>query len=282
MKSATLSSTDQINADFIKFRNFLEDACGIVLGENKQYLVTSRLNKILNEHGIASLGELVTRIQAPAGKKLRDTIVEAMTTNETSWFRDNHPYQTLNDLIFPELGKAKRNPIRIWSAACSSGQEPYSISMVHNEFQMKNPGLLTGSLQIVATDISPAVLKQANSGRYDALAMARGISEERKKKYFRKVEHEFEVIPNIKTPIQFRELNLLSSYVLLGKFDVIFCRNVLIYFSTDLKREILKKMAASLNKGGYLFLGGSESLTGISEDFEMVRYHGGVIYKLKG
>ena len=267
--------------EYARFRKFLEDACGILLGDNKQYLVTSRLNKILREHDISGLDELVGKIDRPGRSDLRDLVVEAMTTNETSWFRDNHPYRTLEDRLLPELAKLKKNPVRIWSAACSSGQEPYSISMVYQDFQMKNPGLMPATLQIVATDISPAILKAAGLGRYDGLAMARGIPQEKKDRYFRQVGDEWEVNPQVKSRVQFRELNLLQSYALLGKFDIIFCRNVLIYFSTDLKRDILSRMAQSLNRGGYLFLGGSESLTGISDRFDMIRHNGGVIYQLK-
>jgi chemotaxis protein methyltransferase CheR len=267
--------------EYARFRKFLEDACGIVLGDNKQYLVTSRLSRILRDNDISDLGELVNRIGRPGRSELRDQVVEAMTTNETSWFRDNHPYLTLEDRFLPELARSRKNPVRVWSAACSSGQEPYSISMVYQDFQMKNPGLMSAALQVVATDISPAIIKAASLGRYDGLAMARGIPQERKNRYFRQVGDEWEVNAQIKSCVQFRELNLLQSYALLGKFDIIFCRNVLIYFSTELKRDILARMAQSLNRGGYLFLGGSESLTGISDRFEMIRHNGGVIYQLK-
>lgn len=276
-----MSPTTINNAEYNEFRKFLEDACGIVLGENKQYLVSSRLTRIMHEYQMESLGKLIVSIRTSENKGLRDKIVEAMTTNETSWFRDGHPFQTLKEIIFPELGKSKKNPLRIWSAACSAGQEPYSISMAAQEFQASNPGLLSGNIQIVATDISPAILKAAESGRYDALAMARGLDEERKKKFFKITPAYCEVNPQIRARVQFRELNLLKSYALLGKFDVIFCRNVLIYFSSESKQDIVNRMAASLNPGGYLFLGGSESLAGVSEAFEMVRTRSGVVYRLR-
>lgn len=276
-----MSPTTINNAEYNEFRKFLEDACGIVLGENKQYLVSSRLTRIMHEYQMESLGKLIVSIRTSENKGLRDKIVEAMTTNETSWFRDGHPFQTLKEIIFPELGKSKKNPVRIWSSACSAGQEPYSISMAAQEFQASNPGLLSGNIQIVATDISPAILKAAESGRYDPLAMARGLDEERKKKFFKITPAYSEVSPQIRARVQFRELNLLKSYALLGKFDVIFCRNVLIYFSSESKQDIVNRMAASLNPGGYLFLGGSESLAGVSEAFEMVRTRSGVVYRLR-
>lgn len=275
--SATVISPEE----YRDFRMFLEKACGIVLGENKQYLVSSRLTRVMHEFGLKSFGDLVTAIKRDAQSPLRNRIVEAMTTNETSWFRDNHPFLTLKELIFPELGKLRRNPIRVWSAACSSGQEAYSISMAVNEFQMSNPGAMSGEVSIVGTDIAPSVVNQAKTGRYDTLSMARGLSPERRQRYFRVDGNMAEVIPAIRARVQFRELNLLQSYALLGRFDIIFCRNVLIYFSSESKRDILERMARSLNPGGYLFLGGSESLTGFSDAFEMVRHGGGVVYRLK-
>lgn len=279
--NTALSPTAISNAEYNEFRTFLEDACGIVLGENKQYLVSSRLTRIMTEYKMDSMGKLIASIRRSEMKGLRDKIVEAMTTNETSWFRDGHPFKTLEEVIFPELGKEKRNPVRIWSAACSAGQEPYSISMTVQEFQTSNPGLLSGNIQIVATDISPAILSVGEAGRYDAMAMARGLDEERKRKFFKTTPAYSEVIPQVRARVQFRELNLLKSYALLGKFDVIFCRNVLIYFSSECKRDIINRMASSLNPGGYLFLGGSESLTGVSEAFEMIRTRSGVVYRLR-
>lgn len=267
--------------DYQDFRQYLENMCGIVLGDNKQYLVNSRLNKLLQEHKLATLGELLVQLNKDKSRELTNKIVEAMTTNETSWFRDIHPFNTLKERIFPELGKSRRTSIRIWSAACSSGQEPYSISMTVNEFQMSNPGALSSDVQIVATDISPAILSAADKGRYDDMAMARGMSPDRKKKFFKETPNYWQVSPAIRSRIQFKPLNLLQSYTLLGRFDVIFCRNVLIYFSTESKKEILEKMCRCLNPGGYLFLGGSESITGITDKLEMVRTNGGVVYQLK-
>lgn len=280
-RNTALSASVISPEEYRDFRIFLEKACGIVLGENKQYLVSSRLTRVMHDFGLTSFGQLVSAVKRDAATPLRNRIVEAMTTNETSWFRDNHPFASLKDHIFPEFGKARRNPVRVWSAACSSGQEPYSISMTVSEFQMSNPGVMPGEVSIVATDISPAIVNLARAGRYDTLAMARGLSPERKQRYFRNDGNMAEVIPAIRARVQFRELNLLQSYALLGRFDIIFLRNVLIYFSSDCKRDILERMARSLNPGGYLFLGGSESITGLSDAFEMVRHGGGVVYRLK-
>lgn len=272
----SLSETDYHN-----FRKYLENMCGIVLGDNKQYLVNSRLSKLLHEHKMTSLGDLLVVLNKDKSRELTNKVVEAMTTNETSWFRDIHPFNTLKERIFPELAKATRRPIRIWSAACSSGQEPYSISMTVSEFQSSNPGLLKSEVQLIATDISPAILSAADKGRYDDMSMARGLSPERKKKFFKETPNYWQVSPLIRSRIQFKPLNLLQGYALLGRFDIIFCRNVLIYFSTESKKEIVEKMCRCLNPGGYLFLGGSESITGITDKLDMVRTNGGVVYQLK-
>jgi len=267
--------------DYEEFSRLLENECGIVLGENQQYLVTSRLNHVLKDNKMDSLGSLIAELNKDTSRKLINRIIEAMTTNETSWFRDIHPFNTLKERLLPELAKGRRTPVRIWSAACSSGQEPYSISMLVHEFIASNPGLLNVDVQILATDISPAILLSAEKGRYDDMAMARGLSPDRKKKFFRETPNYWQINPAISSRIQFRPLNLLQSYNLLGKFDIIFCRNVLIYFSTGSKKQILEKMCNILNPGGHIFLGGSESITGITDKLNMVRTNGGVVYQLK-
>ncbi len=265
--------------DYQAFCRFLEESSGIVLGDSKQYLVSSRLGKVLQEEGFKEFSQLVGALTKGVNRRLRERVVDAMTTNETSWFRDNHPYQALKEHILPELASGRRT-LRIWSAACSTGQEPYSIAITIHEFQQANPGRLAGWPQIVATDISTEVLVQAGKGIYDDLAMARGLTPERRRRYFRQVEEGWQVIPELRQRIQFRSLNLLESYGLLGRFDVIFCRNVLIYFSADSKRDILSRMVKSLNPGGYLIMGGSESISGLSDRLTMIRYGSGVLYRL--
>lgn len=265
--------------EYQAFRAFLEDACGIVLGDNKHYLVVSRLNRLLGEEGIETLGELVQRLKGARRDGLRERIIEAMTTNETYWFRDGYPFEVLKSRILPELAET-RAPVRIWSAACSSGQEPYSISIAVQEFLGARPGVL-GAVEVVATDISPGILKTARDARYDAMAVGRGLSEERKRRFFIDRGEQWEVRPEIRGRVRFTSANLLQSYSLLGRFDVIFCRNVLIYFSSDSKRDIIGRMARALNPGGYLFLGSSESITQYSDQFELVRCNPGVVYRLK-
>jgi chemotaxis protein methyltransferase CheR len=267
--------------EYDSFRLFLEQSAGITLGDNKQYLVNSRLNRLMSEKGISSLGDLVDKLKNGAVPGLRETIIDAMTTNETLWFRDSSPFDVMKEEILPEMGGRLDRNIRIWSSACSTGQEPYSLSMLVDEFKQEKPGKLKSEVEIVATDISPTVLKTAKEARYDGLSMARGLSDERKTRFFSQAEKCWEVKPEIRKRVSFRELNLLDSYNVLGKFDIIFCRNVLIYFSSDLKRDIISRMSKALNPGGLLILGSSESLSGHSDEFELVRSPVCVHYRLK-
>lgn len=271
------------NVDFEQFRIFLEKACGILLGSNKQYLVSSRLSKLMEQNGIKTLGELVQRMQSQPRSGLREQVVDAMTTNETLWFRDAYPFEVLKSRVLPELIKAYPGQrLRIWSAACSSGQEPYSLSMAIDEFERSNLGQLKAGVQIVATDLSPSMLSSCKSGEYDSLAMGRGLSQERLQRFFdAKGGGRFAIKPAIRSRVEFRPLNLLDSYASLGKFDIVFCRNVLIYFSAEVKREILLRIHATLKPGGYLFLGASEALNGLPDHYQMVQCSPGIIYKTK-
>ncbi|KPM65391.1 chemotaxis protein [Pseudomonas putida] len=271
------------NLDFEQFRVFLEKACGILLGENKQYLVSSRLNKLMEQQGIKSLGELVQRIQAQPRGGLREQVVDAMTTNETLWFRDTYPFEVLKNKVIPEF--IRNNPgqrLRMWSAACSSGQEPYSISMAIDEFERSNLGQLKMGAQIVATDLSGTMLTNCKTGEYDSLAIARGLSQERLQRYFdTKGPGRWAVKSAIRSRVEFRSFNLLDSYASLGKFDVVFCRNVLIYFSAQVKKDILLRIHSTLKPGGYLFLGASEALNGLPDHYQMVQCSPGIIYQAK-
>ncbi len=267
--------------DYAAFSRFLEQACGIVLGDNKHYLVTSRLRRLLQEFSFQTLGEMLKALEAERRPQLRERIIDAMTTNETMWFRDRYPFEILKAHVLPELARKGSGVLRIWSAACSSGQEAYSISMTVSEFSAERPGVLNRPVEIVATDISPSVLRLGRDARYEGMSVTRGLSPERRDRFFLPVGDRWEVRPEIKQRVRFTELNLLQSYALLGRFDVIFCRNVLIYFSADLKRDILTRAAQALNPGGVLLLGGSESPSSYSDAYQMQRYPEGVAYRRK-
>jgi chemotaxis protein methyltransferase CheR len=264
-----------------QFRTFLEQQCGIVLGEKKQYLVKSRLAPLMNKFDVSSLSELVTRTLSPVERQLRAAVIDAMTTNETLWFRDDYPFKLLQNKLLPEFADRK-TPVKIWSAASSSGQEPYSIAMSVLEYQQRNPGAFMRGAQVVGTDISTTMLDHCKYGHYDSLALARGLSEERKRQFFENGDNGMlKVNDQVKKMVSFRPLNLLNSYSLMGRFDIVFCRNVLIYFSPEIKAQIISQIHGTLNQGGYLFLGASESLSGLNDDFNMIRCNPGIVYQKK-
>ncbi|MGO3345053.1 MAG: CheR family methyltransferase [Marinomonas sp.] len=275
-----LSSTNAITPNgYLRFRRFLQKACGISLGDNKQYLVASRLGRTLEREGFTKIEQLVDVLEREGNHRLREEVINAMTTNETLWFRDLHPFTILKNKILPEMTRA---PLRVWSAASSTGQEAYSISMVIEEFKGLRPGVLKAGERIVATDICTNILQHAKQGEYDSLAIARGLGDDAQRKYFDKLNGStWKIKTHLSSRVDFKHLNLIDSFSSLGKFDIIFCRNVLIYFNVELKLDILKRMHASLNPGGYLFLGGSEALSGLSSLFEIVQCHPGIVYKAK-
>lgn len=268
--------------EYRAFSDFLKSACGIDLGANKQYLVSTRLRRILQEHKLEGLGGLVIAIQDNKNSMLRQLVMDAMTTNETFWFRDCTPFDYLAKIL-PEMTPARPGgKIRIWSAACSSGQEPYSISMLVEERQRGRFGQPLPEVEILATDLSNKILDVARYGRYDRLSVARGLSPERAKKFFvLETPDSWCVRPEVRQRIRFRSLNLQDSFYSLGKFDVIFCRNVLIYFSGDLKRDILTRLHGALNPNGLLILGSSESISDLGYLYDMVNCNPGVAYRAK-
>lgn len=265
------------------FSQFLRTACGIDLGANKQYLVTTRIRRILLEQGLSNLADLTRLIQQESHRALRQKVLDAMTTNETLWFRDVYPFEYLARVLLPDLAKRKASEkVRIWSAACSSGQEPYSISMVVEEC-MRGKLINRGcDAEILATDLSSSVLDMATQGLYDRQSLLRGLSNERAREFFLQVDEDnWRIKDTVRNRVRFRPLNLQESFFLLGRFDVIFCRNVLIYFSAELKLEILKKLHANLLPGGILFLGSSENISGLNDLYEMVNCNPGLAYRAK-
>lgn len=276
---------DVSDVQYRRFSSFIEEKCGIVLGNTKQYLVNSRLSTLLDKFHMATVDDIINAaMEEKPNNVIQDAVIDAMTTNETLWFRDTYPYLALQNIILPELAaKGKDYPVKIWSAACSSGQEPYSIAIVIQEQLTHMVHVDPNKAHIVGTDLSPEMLAHCKAGLYDAHALSRGLSPERKSKYFRRTRNPnmMQIDPKIKRMVEFRPLNLLGSFALMGKYDAIFCRNVLIYFSNDIKAQILKKLTMCLNPGGYLILGSTESLTGVAEKYEMMRCNPGIIYKLK-
>lgn len=255
--------------DYAEFARFLAESCGLVLGENRQYLVASRLSRLLDELGYRRVEDLLRALRQSNDPRLKSRVIDAMMTNETSWFRDGYPFEILRHVVLPELEKHKK-PIRIWSAACSSGQEPYSIAMTVAEWEASFPPK-TATVSILATDLSESALAEAKAGVYDDLSIARGLSPERLQRYFDKTDKGYRIKPEIQRRVRFQKFNLLDPYTPLGKFEVIFCRNVLIYFSAQTKRQILDGMARQMDAGGYLFVGASEAVTAYTDAFELFR-----------
>jgi len=264
-------------AEYNQFKQKLEQYSGIMLGENKEYLITSRLRRLLESEKLANLSELVTSMDR--NLKLKELVVDAMTTNETLWFRDDHPFKIFREKLLPELAKT-RKPLRIWSAACSTGQEPYSLSIAVEEFKKSKPGALVGDVKIIATDISPTALAIAKEGAYPQLALKRGMGDVHLRQYFtQKGDDEWKINDDIKRRIEFRSLNLQTSYSMLGKFDIVFCRNVLIYFSPEFKKDILTRIHGTLNPDGHLFVGASEAVNGLSDFYKMQQFNPGISYQ---
>lgn len=276
-----MSRKELSSEGYHKFRQFLEQQCGIVLGESKQYLVRSRLASLLYTYDFPNTDALIDVVVKGYDRKLLQSVIDAMTTNETLWFRDNYPFDLLLKSILPELTQKQRK-LRIWSAACSSGQEPYSIAMSVLEFQKQRPGALRYGVEIVATDLSAAMLEKCQQGVYDELSLARGLSPQRRQMFFEPHSSgQMQLKTDVRRMVSFRSLNLLSSYASLGRFDIVFCRNVLIYFSPQIKQKILQQIAAQLQPSGVLFLGASESISGASDMYSMVKCQPGLYYQKK-
>lgn len=272
--------------EFRLIRDYIEKHCGIYLTDDKVYLVETRLTTLMIEQGCSTFGELYEKSRKDKTNSLRDKMIEAITTNETYWFRDLHPFGILNDVLFKqltdEIRAGKKPKINIWSCACSTGQEPYSIAMSFLEYIRENPSLRPGHIKIIATDISSTVLFLAKLGRYDSLSMTRGLPEEMKNRYFETSDNRIWTISNeIKNMVTFKKLNLQEEFNSIGRQDIIFCRNILIYFSMNFKQNILKRLAELLRPDGYLFLGASESIIMYTKEYEMLRHAMGLYYQVK-
>jgi chemotaxis protein methyltransferase CheR len=254
---------NQQDYDFL--RKLLKERSGLDLSADKQYLVESRLIPLARRAGLPGLAELVQKMKSGA-EVLTADVVEAMTTNETFFFRDKIPYDHLRDTILPTLlqTRTNRRTLRIWSAACSSGQEPYSIAMCLKE---KAQQLAGWRIEIVATDLSQEVLEKSKSGIYSQFEVQRGLPVQLLVKYFTQIGELWQISPDIRSMVQHRQLNLLQDFSHLGKFDVIFCRNVLIYFDQDTKSGTFERIAKSLEPDGMLVLGAAETVVGISDAF---------------
>lgn len=254
--------------DFDHFCQMVRERSGLVLTPEKAYLVNSRLGPVARSLGLAGVPELLTRLRTAPTEDLVQKSVDAMATHESFFFRDIAPFDQLAKTALPKLVEARRTTrsLRIWCAACSSGQEPYSVAMVLQEFGAQLSGW---RLEIVATDMSAPILQKARSGLYSEFEARRGLSEERLQRWFKREGPNWRVQPALQQMVSFQPQNLLQGSAGMGQFDVIFCRNVLIYFDVAQKTKILADLARCLPGDGYLFLGSAETVIGVTDAFEL-------------
>lgn len=270
--------------EFQLFRIYIEELSGIALEEEKTYLLESRLKGLLSEFDCSSYGDLYRKAKENSAPLLRTKIVDAITTNETLWFRDKGPYIVFDQVFLPEMVRqiaAGKPKVRIWSAACSTGQEPYSLAMSINEYlQWNGNGVANAShFEIMATDISTHALGVGKLGAYDQLSIGRGLSDAYKMKYFKQNGRYWILDSKIKNMVEFKEFNLLNDFGTHGTFDIIFCRNVAIYFSHEVKVQLFEKLRKSLRPGGLFMVGTSETLSYYSKKF-LAKEHNNYPYYL--
>lgn len=248
------------------FFSLLQNESGLALDDSKRYLIETRLEPVAIQEGFSSIDDLVRHMRENSSPLLRQKVVDAMTTNETSFFRDVTPFEMMRSAILPDLLKTneRNRRIRIWSAGCATGQEPYSIAMLLCDLA---PSLQNWNASILATDIAEKVLQRAQAGVYSQYEVQRGLPVTYLTRYFNQDGIQWGIKPEVKRLVEFRKINFLSDFSSLDSFDVIFCRNVLIYFDVDTKKKVLEQAAKVLAPGGFLFLGGAETLLGITGDF---------------
>lgn len=267
--------------DFALFQTLLKQRSGLVVTPDKAYLLESRLMPVARRWSMRGLDELAAAMRQRREEQMARDIVEAMTTNESSFFRDGRPFDQFRDVVLPELMARRTNErrIRIWSAACSSGQEPYSLAILLQE----NKPLVAGwTIEIVGTDLSTEILAKARSGIYTQFEVQRGLPITQLVKYFTQNGDKWQISPDIKRMVTFREGNLLSDLGGMGQFDIVFCRNVLIYFDQPTKSQVLDRISKVMPDDGVLFLGGAETVLGITEKFKPMEGQRGIYRLSKG
>ena len=261
--------------DFEFICQILRERSGLVLTNDKAYLLESRLLPVARKWKLATFDDLVRIIRSKMDEAVIRDVVEAMTTNESFFFRDTKPFDQFKALVLPALlkSRAANRTIRIWSAACSSGQEPYSLAMILSEMTAQLNGW---KIEIVGTDLSSEILNRAKEGMYSQFEVQRGLPITMLVKYFAQIGDRWQINAKIRGMVQYKEFNLLSDPMSLGRFDVVFCRNVLIYFDQPTKTRVLNSVAKLMPEDGFLFLGGAETVLGITDKFQMMTGQRGV------
>ena len=277
----------EITPDEVKIiSKYIYDVSGISLDAKKAYLLETRLKGIIDKEGFSSYTELYQKAKRDISKKLQYKIISAVTTNETLFFRDNSPFEMFRHKIMPDLIDSKMSKssghtpinIRIWSAACSTGQEIYSLAIILKElihdFKKFN-------LKLLGTDISDDAISQASYGHYNKFEIERGLDKDKLNKYFNPNGGQWKIRDDLRAMVSFQKINLMEPFTGLDKFDIIFCRNVAIYFNLEDRKKLFEKIGAMLEPDGYLVIGSTESLTGICPMFEPKRHLRAVFYQLK-
>jgi chemotaxis protein methyltransferase CheR len=267
--------------DFDYMAKLLRERSGLIVNKDKVYLLETRLMPVARRHAMKDLDELVASLRRSRDAKLLNDVTEAMTTNESLFFRDTRPFDSFRDHVLPGLmqARATQRKLRIWSAACSSGQEPYSLAMLLKENQAKVSGW---RFDIMATDISQEIIAKAKAGLYTQFEVQRGLPIQLLVKYFRQTGDKWQIDAGLRSMVQYGEFNLLGHPRALGKFDVVFCRNVLIYFDQPTKAKVLDGIADVLAPDGVLYLGGAETVLGISDRFKPVPGLRGIYQRADG
>ncbi|WP_026784312.1 CheR family methyltransferase [Pleomorphomonas koreensis] len=254
-------------AEYDYLRQFLKSRSGLVLSNEKQYLIESRLLPVARKTGLQSIAALVAKLKEPRETALAEAVVEAMTTNESFFYRDKTPFEHFTQVMMPELlkSRASQKKIRIWCAAASTGQEPYTLAMCLKEMEAKLAGW---RIEILGTDISNEVLERARSGTYTQFEVQRGLPIQLLLKYFTQQGESWTISPQLRSMVQWRKFNLLESFAAFGQFDIVFCRNVLIYFDQTTKVDILGRISKIMAPDGYLVLGAAETVVGLTDAFK--------------
>ena len=261
--------------DFNYISALLKNRSGLVLSQDKAYLLESRLMPVARSNGLQSVDELISKMRMTQDDGLIISVTEAMTTNESFFFRDQKPFDLFRDELLPQMmeNRASQKSIRIWSAAASSGQEAYTLSIIMKEAGAKMAGW---RCDILGTDISHDILNKAKAGIYTQFEVQRGMPIQLLVKYFEKHDDQWQIKPEIRNSVTYKYFNLLESLKPLGKFDIVYCRNVLIYFDPETKTKVLSEIANIMPSDGKLILGGAETVLGISERFTPVKGQRGV------
>jgi chemotaxis protein methyltransferase CheR len=265
------------------FSKYIYGISGIHIEASKAYLLETRLGRIMESEKCSSYSEFYHKIKADGSKALEKKVIDAITTNETLFFRDSSPFDLLKHKIIPEVidghtSGVMPKPIRIWSAACSTGQEIYSIAIILKELLGK---IQPYNIKLMGTDLSDAAIKQASYGTYNKFEIERGLPGSQLQRYFVASGDNWRIKDEIRSMATFRKFNLMHPFSSLGKFDIIFCRNVAIYFTLDDRKKLFNKIADALEPGGYLIIGSTESLTGVCPRFVPKRHLKSIFYQLR-